>query len=71
MPAATRDFYAGVLANRKNRLSDSLGLLEPLLRDPTSVFAPEQRRAGLRTIADGYFKLFRYGDAVGACSEGA
>jgi predicted aspartyl protease len=59
-------FYAGVLANRRNRLHESLRLLEPLFGKPATLLTPEQRRVGLRTMADNCFKLFRYGDAADA-----
>ncbi len=63
IPVPVRDFYAGVLANRENRLADSERLLAPLLKTRSAGLTPEQDKAGLRTLADDYMKLFRYADA--------
>jgi hypothetical protein len=62
LPASDRAFYDGILANRKNDVSDSIHLLEPLAR---TIAQDSVGRAEvvLCTLADDYAKSFRYGDA--------
>ena len=56
-------FLSGILANRKNRVMESIRLLEPLVQ--TLVHGPiEYAELGLCTLADDYAKRFRYGDAA-------
>jgi len=59
LPSAERDYFAGVLANRKNRSRESAALLErtlPLLKDRQRI------EACMEALADDYQKLFRYAD---------
>jgi len=52
-----------VLANRKNRVADSIQLIEPLV--PTLAVDYSQRTAiALCTLADDYARSFRYGSAA-------
>ena len=56
-------FVQGVMANRTNRVADSIRLLEPLV----SVLSVAHKRwavIALSTLADDYEKSFRYGDAA-------
>ena len=56
-------FLSGILANRKNRVMESIRLLEPLVQ--TLVHGPiEYAELGLCTLADDCAKRFRYGDAA-------
>jgi hypothetical protein len=63
LSTSDRAFYSGILANRKNEVSDSIRLLEPLARTiaRVSVYRAE---VVLCTLADDYAKSFRYGDAA-------
>jgi hypothetical protein len=63
LSASDRAFYSGILANRKNEVSESIRLLEPLARTKgqASVYRAE---VVLCTLADDYAKSFRYGDAA-------
>lgn len=66
LPPAERDYFAGVLANRKNRLQESIALLEktlPLLKDRHRI------ESGMETLADDYQKLFRYADWAQVLSD--
>jgi predicted aspartyl protease len=56
-------FFSGILANRKNKVSESIRLLEPLAQ--TLIHGPiEYAELGLCALADDYAKSFRYGDAA-------
>jgi Aspartyl protease len=58
-----RAFFAGILANRRNQVADSIRLLEPLMR--TLLQEPTDRaELALCSLADDYAKSFRYGDAA-------
>ena len=63
LSASDRSFYNGILANRKNDVSGSIHLLEPLVRTigPGSA---DRTEVILCTLADDYAKGFRYGDAA-------
>lgn len=66
LPPAERDYFAGVLANRKNFVSESAALLEktlPLLKDRHRV------ETGMETLADDYQKQFRYADQARVLSD--
>ena len=58
-----RSLFEGILANRRNQVSESIRLLEPLthalLADPV-----DRAELGLCSLADDYAKSFRYGDAA-------
>jgi hypothetical protein len=58
-----RTLFEGILANRRNQVSTSIRLLEPLAR--TLVEGPADRaELGLCALGDDYAKSFRYGDAA-------
>lgn len=58
-----RAFFEGVMANRRNRVGESIQILEPLV---SSLSATTKERAviALSTLADDYEKAFRYSDAA-------
>ena len=62
LPASDRAFYDGILANRKNDVSDSIHLLEPLART-IAQGSVGRAEVVLCTLADDYAKSFRHGDA--------
>jgi predicted aspartyl protease len=61
-----REFFLGILANRSNKLSESLAHLNPLLASgpESGHLSPEEIKFALLTVSDDYMKLFRYTDAV-------
>ncbi len=62
-PEPEHDYFAGVLANRTNRIANSIRLLSaalPALRDSQ----PERAATTLEALADDYNKSFRYADAA-------
>jgi hypothetical protein len=63
LSASDRAFYSGMLANRKNEVSDSIRLLEPLART-IAQGSVDRAKVVLCTLADDYAKSFRYGDAA-------
>jgi hypothetical protein len=63
LSAPDRAFYNGILANRKNDVSGSIHLLEPLARTIAPGSA-DRTEVILCTLADDYAKSFRYGDAA-------
>ncbi len=63
-----RSFFEGVMANRRNRVADSIRTLEPLLPS-LSVTNPERAIVALSTLADDYEKTFRYADAANAYAQ--
>lgn len=78
---AERDYFAGVIANRRNRLQESIGLLAPLVDvlpvptggSPTEIrptadtpLTPERQKMAWRALGDSYTKLFRYPEAAAA-----
>jgi predicted aspartyl protease len=66
-PSSSGDaFFTGVLANRQNRITKSIDLLEPLRRDKLAV---DRRQVLLRTLADDYVKSYQYGKATQAYTE--
>jgi tetratricopeptide (TPR) repeat protein len=67
-PSTERDYFAGVLANRENRLDESIALLEKAL---AAVKKSNSLRAavGLHALADDYVKSFRYNDAIAAYKD--
>lgn len=68
LSASDRTFFEGVMANRCNRVADSIRMLEPLV--PTLSTADKDRAVTtLTTLADDYEKSFRYADAANAYSE--
>ena len=60
-----RSFFEGVMANRRNRVAESIQTLEPLL-PPLSATNRERAIVALSTLADDYEKAFRYSDAANA-----
>ena len=63
LSASDRALYSGILANRKNDVSDSIRLLEPLART-IAEDSVDRAEIILCTLADDYAKSFRYGDAA-------
>ena len=64
---ADRDFFSGVLANRKNNTAESVRMLEPLGMAPESASGSAERGKELwLTLADDYVKAFQYGRAAEA-----
>ncbi len=63
-----RAFFEGVMANRRNRVAESIKMLEPLM---PSLSATNKDRAviALSTLADDYEKTFRYSDAADTYEE--
>lgn len=62
LSASDRTLFEGILANRRNQVSTSIRLLEPLAH--TLVEGPADRaELGLCALGDDYAKSFRYGDA--------
>ena len=68
LSAADRSFFQGVMANRRNRVAESIGTLEPLLPS-LSVSNKERAIIALSTLADDYEKAFRYSDAADAYAQ--
>ncbi len=67
-PGTVHDYFAGVLANRAGRLSESIQLLNdalPGIRENQ----PDRAAVALDTLADDYIKNFRYGDAAQAYDD--
>jgi Aspartyl protease len=59
----TRAFFKGVMANRRNRASDSIQLLRPLIID-LSKTNRKHAVVALSTLADDYEKIFYYAEAA-------
>jgi hypothetical protein len=68
MTGSDRAFFEGVMANRRNRVSESVRMLEPLV---SSLATTNKERVviALSTLADNYEKTFRYSDAAGTYEE--
>ncbi len=68
LTGSDRAFFEGVMANRRNRVAESIKMLEPLV---SSLSAANKDRAviALSTLADDYEKTFRYSDAADAYGE--
>jgi hypothetical protein len=63
LPLSDRTLFEGILANRRNQVSESIRLLEPLAH--TLIGGPADRaELALCSLADDYAKSFRYGDAA-------
>jgi hypothetical protein len=68
LPVSDRTFFEGVMANRRNRVADSIKMLEPLV--PTLSTTDKDRAViTLTTLADDYEKSFRYSDAANTYGE--
>ena len=63
-----RSFFEGVMANRRNRVAESIRTLEPLL-PALSVTNKDRAIIALNTLADDYEKAFRYSDAADAYAQ--
>lgn len=63
-----RSFFEGVMANRRNRVAESVRTLEPLLPS-LSITSKERAIIALSTLADDYEKAFRYADAANAYAQ--
>jgi hypothetical protein len=68
LTGSERAFFEGVMANRRNRVAESIQILEPLV---SSLSATNKERAviALSTLADDYEKAFRYSDAADTYEE--
>ncbi|MGA8491887.1 MAG: retropepsin-like aspartic protease [Terriglobales bacterium] len=68
LSVSDRTFFDGVMANRRNRVADSIRMLEPLV---PSLSSGDKERAvmTLSTLADDYEKSFRYSDAANTYDE--
>jgi len=66
--ASDRSFFEGVMANRRNRVAESIRTLEPLLPSLSST-NKERAIIALSTLADDYEKAFRYSDAADAYAQ--
>jgi hypothetical protein len=68
LTGSDRAFFEGVMANRRNRVAESIKMLEPLV---SSLSATNKDRAviALSTLADDYEKTFRYSDAADTYGE--
>ena len=68
LTGSDRAFFEGVMANRRNRVGESIRMLQPLV---SSLAAANKERAviALSTLADDYEKTFRYSDAAGTYEE--
>ncbi len=66
IPKTDLAFFSGVLANRQNQISKSIGLLEPLRSQKVMT---ERRQIVLRTLADDYVKSYQYKKATQAYTE--
>jgi hypothetical protein len=63
LSASDRALFEGILANRRNQVSKSIRLLEPLAHALTE-WPIDRTELGLCTLGDDYAKSFRYGDAA-------
>jgi predicted aspartyl protease len=61
-------FFRGVLANRKNRIQESIQLLEPLAQALSSEPQSQQEMKTLQTLGDDFCKIFDYAKAEEAFS---
>ena len=68
LSSSDRAFFAGVMANRRNRVGESIRELEPLV-PALSATNPERAVIALSTLADDYEKAFRYADAADTYAE--
>lgn len=62
-PGPQHDYFAGVLANRSNRLDESIRLLNNAL-PAIRTSRPDRAAIALQALADDYNKTFRYDDAA-------
>lgn len=62
-PSDDRDYFAGILANRENRLDPSIALLEKAAPRLSKGY-PSRAAVALHALADDYVKSYRYREAV-------
>jgi len=62
-PGPDRDYFAGILANRENRIGESISLLTSALPG-IRASRPDRTAIALQALADDYTKSFRYVDAA-------
>lgn len=62
-PGPDRDYFAGILANRENRIEESITLLTSAL-PAIRASRPDRAALALQALADDYAKSFRYADAA-------
>ena len=67
-PGAEQDYFAGVLANRADRVAESIRLLNNALPS-VRTSRPDRAAVALETLADDYSKSFRYNDAAQAYDD--
>ena len=63
-----RSYFSGVMANRLNRTTESLELLEPLIPN-LRISNPARGEVALCTVADDYAKIHLYGEAARTYAE--
>ena len=68
LTASDRAFFEGIMANRRNRVTESIAMLEPLVPS-LSATNKEWAVVALSTLADDYEKTFRYSDAANSYAE--
>jgi hypothetical protein len=64
LPPADADFFRGIAANRKNRIAESIRLLQPLAAKLAAQPPTWREQELLRTLADDYSKNFDYGKSA-------
>jgi predicted aspartyl protease len=64
----SRDYFAGVLANREGRIAESISLLTKV-RAQLEASQPNHAVVALSSLADDYMKSFRYRDAIQAYED--
>ena len=60
LPPEDADFFRGIMANRKNRITESIRLLQPLTTELAAQPPTWREQELLRTLADDYSKNFDY-----------
>ena len=68
LAGSDRAFFEGVMANRRNRVAESIKMLEPLVSS-LSVTNKDRAVIAMSTLADDYEKTFRYSDAADTYGE--
>jgi predicted aspartyl protease len=62
-PGPERDYFAGVLANRRGHIPESIQVLNRVLSS-IRTSRPDRAAVALQALADDYIKSFQYGDAA-------
>ena len=64
IPPDQRSYFKGILANKRNLVTESRSLLADTLTATTSTLNTEEIKEAYRTLVDDDIKLFHYSDAV-------